>query len=162
MLFRRQKISTILCSPRFSAHLTLSKVRQWVSQPHLLPNKKFEWQIFNCFSSRTQYLIWFYRCWATQNTIKTKNVIGALWLRMPKGLQCYFTSFCNVSFSSFLMSECQNIELDELLFIFYHVLYIELVFIFPFNCQYVYNAERSLPSPQQWKSYLKTKIKADV
>lgn len=24
------------------------------------------------------------------------------------------------------MSECQNIELDELLFIFYHVLYIEL------------------------------------
>lgn len=35
--------------------------------------------------------------------------------RMPKGLQCYFTSLCKVSFSSFLMDECQNIELDLLM-----------------------------------------------
>lgn len=55
-------------------------------------------------------------------------------MRMPKGLQCYFTSLRNVSFSSFLMNECQNIELDELLFVyFYHVLYIELVFSFYFS-----------------------------
>lgn len=31
------------------------------------------------------------------------------------------------------MNECQNIELDELLFIFYYVLYIELVFSFYFS-----------------------------
>lgn len=68
-------------------------------------------------------------------------------MKMPKGLQSYFTSFCNVSFSSFLMNECQNIELDELLFIFIMccILNLYLVFIFHFNCQYVYNAERSLP-----------------
>lgn len=54
---------------------------------------------------------------------------------MPKGLQCYFTSLCNVSFSSFLMNECQNIELDVLFFcfVFYHVLYIELLFSFYFS-----------------------------
>lgn len=40
-------------------------------------------------------------------------------------------------------------------------MYLELlVFIFHLNCQYVYDAERSLPFlsfnfPQQWKSYLK-------
>lgn len=42
-------------------------------------------------------------------------------------------------------------------------MYLELlVFIFHLNCQYVYDAERSLPFlsfnfPQQWKSYLKKK-----
>lgn len=50
-------------------------------------------------------------------------------------------------------------------------MYLELlVFIFHLNCQYVYDAERSLPFlsfnfPQQWKSYLKKikiKIKAAV
>lgn len=68
-------------------------------------------------------------------------------MRMLKGLRCYFTSLCNVSFSSSLMNECQNIELDEFLFIFIMccALDLSLVFIFHFNCQYVYDAERSLP-----------------
>lgn len=45
------------------------------------------------------------------------------------------------------MNECQNIELDEFLFIFIMccALDLSLVFIFHFNCQYVYDAERSLP-----------------
>lgn len=89
---------------------------------------------------------------------------------MPKGLQCYFTSFCNVSFSSFLMNECQNIELDELLFCFFTmscILNLSLVFIFHFNCQYVYNAERSVPFEFQLPSTVKIlfknkKIKAVV
>lgn len=138
MLYRRQKTNTTLFSPRFSAHLSWSKVRTviWVSQFHQLSkktslsyNKKNKYFLEMGIWSSSQesvyrkslgtpyFLIWFYRCWADQNTIKTKNVRGALWLRMPKGLQCYFTSLCNVSFSSFLMNECPNIELDELLFV---------------------------------------------
>lgn len=132
-------------------HLLFKKKKVWAKKKTILFMK---WEMGDCESTSqgseylgTQFLIWFYRCWANQNTVKTKNVRGALWLRMPKGLQCYFTSFCNVSFSSFLMNECQNIELDKLLFIFIMccILNLYLVFIFHFNCQYVYNAERSLP-----------------
>lgn len=146
MLFRRQKTNYLLLTAVFCTFkLIQSQTPMRVSQLHL-PRKKYtqihkvlflKQEFGDCESNsqrskyhdslETLFLIWFYRCWANENTIKTKNVRGALWLRMPKRAPVLFYFPLYVSFSSFLMNECQNIELDELLFIFI-VLYIEMSF----------------------------------
>lgn len=144
MLYRRQKTNSTLWSLRFLAHLSWSKVRNWVSQLHLLPNKRLsnKYTLGDCESNSqgwkyrkslgTWFLIWFYRCWANQNK-KNKECQRSIAIENAKRAPVFFYFICNLSFSSFLMNECQNIELDELFFIFYCVVYWTLSFSFYFS-----------------------------